>query len=97
MKSMILNPKDNIGVALTDLESGTKVDLKMEGKTIHVELQEAIGYQHKFSIAHIDSGHKIIKYGEAIGEATKDIRPGQHVHMHNMIGLRAKAAKKQGV
>lgn len=93
IKAVVLNLKDNVGVALMDLESGTELDLKVNGQTMSVKLAEPITYQHKFSVARIDSGNKIIKYGEVIGEATRDIGPGQHVHIHNMVGLRAKAKK----
>lgn len=88
-----MNPKDNVGVALMDLESGTVLDLKVNGQMVSVKLAEPITYQHKFSVTRIDSGSEIIKYGEVIGEATQDIKPGQHVHVHNMVGLRAKAKK----
>jgi len=87
IKAVVLNPKDNVGVALMDLESGAELDLKSDGKIVHVRLIEPIRYQHKFSIKHIDSGSKITKYGEIIGEAIKDIEPGQHVHIHNLTSL----------
>jgi altronate dehydratase small subunit len=87
-KGLLLNPKDNVGVALMDLQSGTELNLQANRQVVSVKLVEPITYQHKFSIVHIDSGGKIIKFGEVIGKATKDIKPGQHVHMHNMIGLR---------
>jgi len=93
IKAVVLSPKDNVGVALMDLESGTELDLKVSGETMSVKLAEPITYQHKFSVRGIDSGGKIIKYGEVIGEATRAIQPGQHVHIHNMVGLRAKAKK----
>lgn len=93
IKAVVLNLKDNVGVALMDLESGTELDLKVNGQMVLVKLAEPITYQHKFSVTRIDSGNKIIKYGEVIGEATQDIKPGQHVHVHNMVGLRAKAKK----
>ncbi len=93
IKAVVLNLKDNIGVALMNLESGTELDLKVNGQMMLVKLAEPIAYQHKFSVTRIDSGSKIIKYGEIIGEATRNIELGQHVHIHNMVGLRAKAKK----
>ncbi|MCJ7522805.1 MAG: UxaA family hydrolase [Dehalococcoidia bacterium] len=95
IKGLVLNPKDNVGVALMDLESGTELDLKVTGQAVSVKLLDPITYQHKFSIKQIDSGSKIIKFGEVIGKATNDIKPGQHVHMHNMIGLRIGAARRK--
>jgi altronate dehydratase small subunit len=31
-----------------------------------------------------------MKYGEIIGKATTDIKPGQHVHVHNVAGTRGR-------
>jgi altronate dehydratase small subunit len=93
IKAAVLNVKDNVGVALTDLEKGMELELKVNGQTMSVKLAEPIAYQHKFSVRRIGSGDRIVKYGEVIGEATRDIGPGQHVHIHNMVGLRARAKK----
>jgi len=89
IEAVVLNPRDNIGVALADLKSGAKV--KVYGREVRVELAEAITYQHKFSITRIGAGKEIIKDGVVIGKATQDIESGQHVHTHNMTGLRLKA------
>ena len=94
IKGLVLNPKDNVGVALADLQPGTELDLKTKGRALSVKLVEPIRYQHKFSVDHIDSGSKIVKFGEVIGKATRAIEPGQHVHMHNMIGLRMGATRR---
>jgi len=88
IKALVLNPQDNVGIALQGLDAGTELNLKVNDKKITVKLREPITYQHKFSIMPIDSGTRIIKFGEVIGKATQDIKSGQHVHTHNMIGLR---------
>ncbi|MFC1950158.1 UxaA family hydrolase [Chloroflexota bacterium] len=93
-KAVILDSKDNVGVALMDLKSGIELDLRVSGQVIHMKLVEPIPYQHKFSITHIGSGSKIIKDSVVIGEATQDIKQGQHIHVHNMTSLRVKAIKK---
>ena len=95
IKGLVLNPKDNVGVALMDLGAGTELDLKVNGRAVSVKLVEPITYQHKFSVSRIKAGSKIVKFGEAIGEATRDIKPGQHVHTHNMIGLRVRLARNE--
>lgn len=94
IKAVVLDPEDNVAVALMDLASGTELDLKVNGQAIQMKLVEPIPYQHKFSVTDIDSGGRIIKDGVVIGEATRDIKQGQHVHIHNMTGLRAKATIK---
>ena len=93
IEAVVLNSRDNIGVALADLKSGGEV--KIHGREGWVKLAESIPYQHKFSVTRIDSGKEIIKDGVIIGEAIQDIERGQHVHIHNMTGLRLKS-KRQG-
>jgi altronate dehydratase small subunit len=88
IEAVMLNPEDNIGVALVDLKPGAKV--KIYSREVWVKLAEPILYQHKFSVIPIDSGKEIIKDGVVIGKATQDIEQGQHVHTHNMTGLRLK-------
>lgn len=88
IEAVVLNPRDNIGVALANLKAGAKV--KIYGREVWVKLAEAIPFQHKFSVTPIDSGKEIIKDGVVIGKATQDIEQGQHVHTHNMTGLRLK-------
>jgi len=88
IEAVVLNPEDNIGVALVDLKPGAKV--KIHGRENWVKLAESIPYQHKFSVTRIDSGKEIIKDGVIIGKATQDIAQGQHIHTHNMTGLRLK-------
>ena len=92
IQAIVFNAEDNTAVALVDLPEGMELDLKTGELTRHVQLVEPISYQHKFSVVPIKQGDKILKYGQVIGEATADIRPGEHVHIHNMVGLRLKAA-----
>lgn len=88
IEAVVLNPGDNIGVALMSLKSG--VNVKIYGQDTTVKITESVPYQHKFSIRQIGAGERILKDGVVIGKATQDIKQGQHVHVHNMTGLRLK-------
>lgn len=39
---------------------------------------------HKYALRDIKEGEKIIKYGNVIGRATKDVKEGEWVHTHNL-------------
>ena len=39
---------------------------------------------HKYALSPIKKGEFVIKYGNPIGRATKDIAVGEHVHTHNL-------------
>ena len=75
-KSIIINPLDNVAVALCDLKKGET----HEGVT----LSEDIVKGHKFTLRDIKKGENIIKYGNPIACATADIPKGAHVHTHNV-------------
>ncbi|MDE6667345.1 MAG: altronate dehydratase family protein [Clostridia bacterium] len=75
-KTIIINPLDNVAVALTDLKKGET----HEGIT----LVEDITKGHKFTLRDIKKGENIIKYGNPIACATADIQKGAHVHTHNV-------------
>jgi altronate dehydratase small subunit len=54
---------------------------------------EAIEFGHKFAVRPIRGGEDIVKYGEVIGVAVRDITPGQHMHVHNLEGKRGRGDK----
>ena len=95
IKATMCGPKDNVGLALQDLDAGTVLDLKVGECSLTIKLVEPISYQHKFSVERIGLGEDVVKYGEVIGKATKQIDPGQHVHIHNMSGLRIGATQQK--
>ena len=39
---------------------------------------------HKYARRAIAAGEAVVKYGMPIGHATRDIAPGEHVHVHNL-------------
>ena len=88
--AIILNDKDNIATALTKLAAGEVIQLEMIGRTLSVTLLDAIPFGHKFSLTRIKPNSPVTKYGEKIGEATANIQPGQHVHVHNVGGTRGR-------
>lgn len=75
-KSIIINPLDNVAVALCDLKKGEE----HEGVT----LLENVTKGHKFTLRDIEAGENVIKYGSPIACAIKDIPKGSHVHTHNV-------------
>lgn len=89
-RAIVLNPKDSVAVALTDLPAGTFVTVNVGGTMSEIRLEQAIEFGHKFAVRPIAKGETVLKYGEAIGRATSEIRPGEHVHVHNLEGIRGR-------
>lgn len=89
-KAVVLNSKDNVATALTDLQAGEVVEMEADEGAISVTLVDSIPFGHKFSLTNIKLDLPIMKYGEVIGKATADIRAGQHVHVHNVASTRGR-------
>ena len=78
--AILINKIDNVAVACGDF---------LQNENIHVEkkkviLLEDISMAHKIAIYAIKQGDSIIKFGVSIGVATKKIKVGELVHLHNM-------------
>jgi altronate dehydratase small subunit len=96
-KAIVLNAKDNVATALIDLEEESSVGLDVGGKTLSIKLASRIPFGHKFSLAHIEAGAPVIKYGEVIGTASAAINPGDYVHVQNVESTRGGTGDKGGV
>ncbi len=75
-----LRPKDNIAVAAKPLVAG--LELQFNGSTLKLPTHVKMG--HKFAVHSIKEGDPVLKYGQIIGFAGRDIPPGEHVHVHNV-------------
>lgn len=95
-KAVVLNEKDNVATALADLESGSSVKVDVGGKIVTIKMTSRIPFGHKFSLARIEAGAPVIKYGEAIGNATTVIDAGGYVHVHNVASTRGSTGSEGG-
>jgi altronate hydrolase len=80
MKVLVINPCDNVAVALERINKGEAFKI---GASSIVALED-IERGHKIALKDIRRGENIIKYGFPIGHATEDIKAGQWVHSHNL-------------
>jgi altronate hydrolase len=70
-----LNAEDNLVVAVDAIEVGAPA----EG----VAAIDRVPKGHKIAVRPIAKGAPIVKFGQIIGFAHGDIRPGEHIHTHN--------------
>lgn len=74
---LVLQPADNVGVALRPLVTGQRV-------APGISAAGTIGFGFKVALHAIAAGAPIVKYGVPIGSATRDITAGERVHLENM-------------
>ncbi len=84
--------KDNVATIFANgITDGTAVDVRdKKGNSETVTVIGDVPYGHKIAVRDIKKGELIIKYGEEIGAATKDISKGEYVHVHNLEALRGR-------
>ena len=79
----LINEADNTGNALEPIAAGETCCIKQSGTVRTFKAVEDIPFAFKIAVEEIPQGEDVIKYGEVIGEASRDI------HIHNVIGKRA--------
>jgi len=89
-KFIVHDKSDNVGVAIEDLRAGEEVVgvYLSESSLITIKVLNEVPLGHKIALTDLRAGDKVVKYGEVIGIATRDIRKGEHVHIHNIRSLR---------
>lgn len=77
LQAFKLNDKDTVAIAREKLLPGAR---PLEG----VEIRDIIPSGHKFALVSHAEGQQILRYGQVIGLASRQIGIGEHVHEHNL-------------
>lgn len=84
-RALLMNEKDNVAVVLDNIEIGDIIKISHNGSIYYeVEALDNIETFHKVAVKDIKLGEEVLKYGEVIGKAIKDIRLGEHSHINNI-------------
>ena len=73
---------DNVGTLLDDANAGEIEILGAQPEKI--QLLEKISRGHKIALRDISTNEAVTKFGVRIGHATKQIKCGAWVHLHNL-------------
>ena len=80
-KSLIqLDPGDNVLIACKNISAHKEIKYKDHT----YKFTKEIGIGHKIASCDIKKGQDIVKFKVCIGEASSDIKKGEHVHVHNI-------------
>jgi altronate dehydratase small subunit len=77
-------PGDNVVTLVDEAAPGDRVRYSTPEGDREVTATAAVPFGHKVAIGEIPAGEPVVKYNEAIGRASRAIRPGEHVHVHNV-------------
>ncbi len=80
-----LHVDDNVAIAKEVLLPGAILAVAVPGHaSAQIVLRQLIPGGHKFAVQQIACGAPVRRYGQVIGFASQTIRPGEHVHTHNL-------------
>src|SRR6185503_3493578 len=79
--AVLLRPDDVVAVLKKSLQASDE----LIGPELRVTAAQAIPAGHKIALAEVPEGGAVRKYGQIIGFAQSRIRPGEHVHTHNLV------------
>lgn len=85
-KAVQIDERDNVATATSDVEEGEAVEvLSPEGVAImKPDASDPIPFGHKLALVDLGMGDNVVKYGEIIGVASRQISAGEWVHTHNV-------------
>jgi altronate dehydratase small subunit len=86
-RAIVLTERDNIATLLDGLGEGGEVEVAGGASVV---ARQPIPAGHKLALRAIAAGEPVIKYGEPIGRASRDIAAGEHVHTHNVQSERGR-------
>ncbi|MCG7407239.1 UxaA family hydrolase [Paenibacillus sp. ACRRX] len=89
-KIIVMDERDHVATALQFLQSGEQVSYIVQGQEYSVRLKQDIILGHKLALLDMEAGVLVRKYGEVIGRAARTIVVGEHVHVHNLEGIRGR-------
>ena len=84
---IIHHEKDNVGVVVIEkITSNQDCNcwIMENDKSVTIKSKNEISLGHKIAMVDFKEGDTILKYGHDIGKVVKDIKKGEHVHVHNV-------------
>ncbi len=85
-KAVQIDEKDNVATVTSDISPGEVMEVYSPAGNIVLRpmATDKIPFGHKIALINLETGDRIIKYGETIGLASTGIKAGAWVHTHNV-------------
>ncbi|HXK27819.1 MAG TPA: UxaA family hydrolase [Candidatus Binatia bacterium] len=89
-KFLVHAKEDDVGVAVENIRAGEVAEgvCLEDESTVTVKASQDIPLGHKIALTSLAEGAAVKEYGELIGKAVATIKPGEHVHVHNLKSAR---------
>lgn len=90
-----VSERDNVITVLNQVKKSDLVKYMDNDDIKEVTARDDIPLYHKIALCDIKEDENIVKYGENIGRASRDIVKGSHVHTHNVKDHRENLEEKE--
>lgn len=77
-RTLLMSAGDSVALCLDAVSPGDRID------AADVIARDGVPPGHKIAVRAMAEGEPVLKYGQVIGVALRDIAPGEHVHVHNV-------------
>ena len=84
---IIHDEKDNVGVVVIEKiiqNQDCNCWIMENDNSVSIQSKDEIPLGHKIAMVDLNEGDTILKYGHDIGKVVKNIKKGEHVHVHNV-------------
>lgn len=92
-KVFVIDEQDNVGTAVLEPLSAGDEAGTTGAVNVTFKVKSDIPFGHKVALRDIAAGETVLKYGLSIGNAIRDIKAGDHVHVHNVESNRGRGDK----
>lgn len=79
-----IHASDNVVTLVDEARAGDRVRFMTADGPRELPVLDDVPFGHKVAVRDIAPGERIVKYNEPIGRASRAIRAGEHVHVHNV-------------
>jgi altronate dehydratase small subunit len=86
-QALVIHPDDNVAVVTQGGAAGQTIAVRRGANSHPLLLCDDLPFGHKVALTDLAAGAVVRKYGVPIAVAATDIAAGQHVHVHNLVGL----------
>lgn len=84
VQAILIEAGDTVATVTADAAPGAAVEAVLGGTRLSLTALDPIPRWHKIAVRDMAAGEAVVKYGQPIGHALRDIRAGEHVHTHNL-------------
>lgn len=93
--AIVLHAKDDVAILALPVSAGESVLTQGAREGVVLLARHPLPAGHKIALRDLALGAHVRKYGEVIGRLTAAVAAGDHVHVHNLVSLRATDEKQR--